>query len=87
MTATQTQEQDSSEGLKRMSFGDHLDELRRRLGRSMIAIAVCVFGMIPFKTDTKGQFDVPLPQGVKGTVVIFDPAQSGQITGATIDLP
>ena len=59
MTATQTQEQDSSEGLKRMSFGDHLDELRRRLGRSMIAIAVCVFGMIPFKTEITSVYAAP----------------------------
>jgi len=31
-----------------MSFGDHLDELRKRLWRSLIAIMVAVFAMMPF---------------------------------------
>lgn len=39
------------EELRRMSFGDHLDELRRRLVRSLIAVLVCVFGLFPFKRE------------------------------------
>lgn len=42
---------------------------------------------VPFQTDTKGQFDVRLPDGLKGTVVIFDPAQTGPIGGASLELP
>ena len=37
------------EELRKMSFGDHLDELRSRLTKSLIVIAVCVFAMLPFK--------------------------------------
>lgn len=32
-----------------MSFGDHLDELRRRLIISLVTVAVFVLGLIPFK--------------------------------------
>jgi Tat protein translocase TatC len=35
--------------LKRMSFGDHLDELRSRLVRALLAVLVCVGAMVPFK--------------------------------------
>jgi hypothetical protein len=38
------------ESLTRMSFGDHLEELRRRVMLSLIAMGVCVLGMLPFKT-------------------------------------
>src|SRR5687767_3744261 len=34
---------------KRMSFGDHLDELRTRLVRALLAVLVCVGAMVPFK--------------------------------------
>ena len=37
------------EPLPRMSFGDHLDELRKRLIRSLIAIVVAVVALLPFK--------------------------------------
>jgi Tat protein translocase TatC len=36
------------EELPRMSFGDHLDELRKRLWRALIAIVVAVLSMMPF---------------------------------------
>lgn len=36
------------ENLQRMSFGDHLDELRKRVFRSLIAIVGAVFLMMPF---------------------------------------
>src|SRR5436190_3552148 len=37
------------EELPRMSFGDHLDELRRRLIKSLLAVAIAVFAFLPFK--------------------------------------
>src|SRR5439155_25442670 len=36
------------EELPRMSFGDHLDELRKRLLRSVIAVVVAILAMVPF---------------------------------------
>lgn len=48
--ATQSPPEGADDGeLKRMSFGDHLDELRRRVMLSLIAMGVCVLGMMPFK--------------------------------------
>lgn len=38
-----------AEPLPRMSFGDHLDELRRRLFRAVLAVLVAVVGLMPFK--------------------------------------
>jgi sec-independent protein translocase protein TatC len=38
-----------NEQLPRMSFGDHLDELRKRLIRSLIAIGVAIVALLPFK--------------------------------------
>ncbi|MBL8752536.1 MAG: twin-arginine translocase subunit TatC [Planctomycetes bacterium] len=35
--------------LPRMSFGDHLDELRSRLWKSLLAVVVAVVALLPFK--------------------------------------
>ncbi|MBM4059775.1 MAG: preprotein translocase subunit TatC [Planctomycetes bacterium] len=40
--------------LPRMSFGDHLDELRTRLIRSLLAIAVAILAVMPFKHSVTG---------------------------------
>jgi Tat protein translocase TatC len=37
--------------LPRMSFGDHLDELRRRLLVSLLAVIAAILGMLPFKKE------------------------------------
>ncbi|MCR9247153.1 MAG: twin-arginine translocase subunit TatC [bacterium] len=37
----------------RMSFGDHLDELRRRLIRSLLLVFVAIIGVMPFKTEVQ----------------------------------
>jgi Tat protein translocase TatC len=39
------------EQLPRMSLGDHLDELRRRLLRSIAALAIAMLALLPFKTE------------------------------------
>lgn len=39
--------------LPRMSFGDHLDELRSRLIKSLLAIVVAVVGMLPWKEQVQ----------------------------------
>lgn len=41
------------EDLPRMSFGDHLDELRTRVLRALLAVGICVFGLIPFKDEVQ----------------------------------
>lgn len=40
---------DDDPQLPRMSFGDHLDELRSRLLKSLLAITVAVVSLLPFK--------------------------------------
>lgn len=47
------------EHLPKMSFGDHLDELRRRLLRSVIALAVCVLALVPFKNEVTNVYVKP----------------------------
>ncbi|MEZ5964962.1 MAG: twin-arginine translocase subunit TatC [Planctomycetota bacterium] len=42
-----------------MSFGEHLEELRKRLFVSLVAIGVCVLGLLPFKTQITGIYVAP----------------------------
>lgn len=51
-TLGETLDQDE-EALPRMSFGDHLDELRRRLIRSLLMVFVAVVAVMPFKTEVQ----------------------------------
>lgn len=44
---------DPEEPLDRMSFGDHLDELRRRLIRSIIVVFVAIVAVMPFKEEVQ----------------------------------
>lgn len=44
---------DDDDPLPRMSFGDHLDELRKRLIRSLIMVFVAVLAVMPFKTEVQ----------------------------------
>ncbi|HEB53526.1 MAG TPA: preprotein translocase subunit TatC [bacterium] len=39
------------EQLPRMSFGDHLDELRKRVIRSLLAIGIAILAVLPFKQE------------------------------------
>lgn len=45
---------DDDQQLPRMSFGDHLDELRTRLVRSLIAMAIAITAVMPFKDEVTG---------------------------------
>lgn len=47
------------EDLQRMSFGDHLEELRRRLLISIIAVLVAVVGFLPFKQEVTAVYVQP----------------------------
>jgi sec-independent protein translocase protein TatC len=47
------------ENLPRMSFGDHLDELRRRVVRALLAVFVAVMVVIPFKEQVQGIITEP----------------------------
>lgn len=44
---------DEDAPLPRMSFGDHLDELRVRVLKSLIAVVVAVFAVFPFKNTVQ----------------------------------
>ena len=37
------------EGLPRMTFGDHLDELRKRVIKSLVAVVGAILLVLPFK--------------------------------------
>ena len=41
---------DEPEQLPRMSFGDHLDELRKRVIRSLMAVGIAILAVLPFKS-------------------------------------
>lgn len=45
---------DDEPELPRMSFGDHLDELRSRLIKSLLAVVVAIFAVMPFKGTVQG---------------------------------
>lgn len=45
---------DAEPELPRMSFGDHLDELRSRLIKALLAVVVAVFAVMPFKGPVQG---------------------------------
>ena len=45
---------DDDQQLPRMSFGDHLDELRTRLVRSLIAMVIAITAVMPFKHEVTG---------------------------------
>ena len=52
MPLDQPQSRDAIEqpdGLPRMTFGDHLDELRKRVIRSLLAVVVAIAAVLPFK--------------------------------------
>lgn len=56
---TEPREHDEEEQLPRMSFGDHLEELRRRLLYSLIALGVCIVALIPFKEQVTEVYVAP----------------------------
>lgn len=47
------------EELPRMAFGDHLDELRKRLVRSVLALVVAVLALVPFHDEVQGIITEP----------------------------
>lgn len=47
------------EELPRMAFGDHLDELRKRLLRAACALVVAVLAMLPFHDEVQGIITEP----------------------------
>jgi Tat protein translocase TatC len=44
---------DQPDALPRMTFGDHLDELRKRVIWSLLAVIIAVLGVLPFKTTVQ----------------------------------
>lgn len=50
MTATRPTVRTKDEELPKMSFGEHLEELRRRLFISLVTVAIAVLGLLPFKS-------------------------------------
>lgn len=59
MTATRPAELTAVDDLPKMSFGEHLEELRKRLFISLIAIMVAVVGMLPFKSQVTAIYVAP----------------------------
>jgi sec-independent protein translocase protein TatC len=50
------------EDLARMSLGDHLDELRTRLVRALLAVAVAMAVLLPFKREVTAVYTGPYKQ-------------------------
>ena len=47
-----------------MSLGDHLEELRKRLFRGVVAVVVVFFAAYAFRVDLRGFMELPLKQAV-----------------------
>ena len=79
--------EEEPEKLSRMSSGDHLDELRKRLIRAIIAIFVCVFAMLFMKEQVQRVIIEPYrilwTQGFERYLADFE-AQDAQ---GLVDLP
>lgn len=58
-TPTTEAEKSAEENLPRMSLGDHLDELRRRLAWSLLAIVGSVVLVLPFKDTVTAVYTEP----------------------------
>ena len=71
---------DEPESLPRMSFGDHLDELRTRVIRALLAIMVAVIAVIPFKQEVQriivGPYRVQWQEGFEGWIDELEAAAS-----------
>jgi sec-independent protein translocase protein TatC len=59
MTAAPQTKQESEDDLKRMSLGEHLEELRRRLVRALLAVALAVAAVMPFKQQVTSIYERP----------------------------
>jgi sec-independent protein translocase protein TatC len=78
------------EQLPRMSFGDHLDELRSRLIKALLAIVVAVLGVLPWKTQVQEIIIAPYRamwrEGfVEHVQQLEAKAVAANATGATLD--
>lgn len=67
MTTTEPpgEKQEAAQGeepMPRMSFGDHLEELRKRLFRSLLAVMIAIGAMLPFKETVTSVFMTPYRQ-------------------------
>ncbi|MEO0480046.1 MAG: twin-arginine translocase subunit TatC [Planctomycetota bacterium] len=60
--AVESVSQDGDEKLVRMSLGDHLEELRRRIAWSLLAIVGGVVLVLPFKDSVTGIYTRPYEQ-------------------------
>ena len=87
------------EPLPRMSFGDHLEELRRRLFRSLLAVGICVLAGLPFKSEITAIYIAPYrSMWIKGfeehcllveeriTELTAERASAGEVDRRTIDI-
>lgn len=74
------------EQLQRMSFGDHLDELRSRLIKALLAIVVAVVALLPFKTQVQDIIVEPYRlqwrQGFRDWVATLEQREAAGVPGS-----
>jgi Tat protein translocase TatC len=76
---------EAGEELPKMSFGDHLDELRRRLWISIVAVVVAVLVILPFKDTVTGIYVRPYQEVWYSTFADYCDAFAARAQSGTLD--
>ncbi|MGE0141964.1 MAG: twin-arginine translocase subunit TatC [Planctomycetota bacterium] len=76
-----------AEDLPRMALGDHIDELRSRLIKSVLALVIAMLGVLPFKDQITGIYVRPYEQVWMSTYQDFLEVLDSRTVNGQVDDP